>query len=93
MHLAQQGPASLACLSCLARAGYSPGLFPSAQSIFSEALGGLSVIKPGLNFKGFGSGVKEGFEFGTEAIERGASSTPGCRKLMQLPSLIFAFKS
>lgn len=51
------------------------------------------MIKPELNFKGFGSGVKGGFEFGTEAIKRGAPSTLGCRKLVQLPSLIFAFKS
>lgn len=59
MLLAWQGPASLACLSCLARAGYSPGLLSSAQSIFSEVLGELSVIKTGLNFKEFCSGLKE----------------------------------
>ena len=51
------------------------------------------MIKTGLKFKGFGSRVKGGFQFGTKAIERGALSTLGGRKLMQLSSLIFAFKS
>jgi len=87
------GPASHARLSRPAGAGHSPRLLPPRQSDFAEVLGGLSGIKSGLKFKGFGSLVQGGFAFGTEAIERGALSTPGGRKLMQLLSLIFAFES
>lgn len=45
------------------------------HSIFSEGLGELSVIKTELNFKGFGSEVKGGFEFGTEPL-RGEPPPP-----------------
>lgn len=81
MHLGWQGPA-----------GHTE-LLPFSQSIFSEDLRELSGIKTGLKLKGFGSVVQGGFEFGTEAIGRGPLSTLSGRKLMRLPSLIFAFGS
>lgn len=84
----QLGLSELPCRSWI-----QPWALALCTEFFLWSLGRVSVIKPGVNFKGFGSGVKRRFEFGTEAIERGTLSTPDCRKLVQLPSLIFAFES